>query len=141
MDDYHRDNLMKLADGLDALPDNYEHFGMAYYFSSRGNSRDPSTRASVASCGAVACALGHAPSILGIRGRKGEDWLEYNARVLGLDSYPAWVWCFSSDWYCTDNTPQGAAARIRWLLEHGLPKDWRRQVHGLAPLCYKEKTT
>ena len=49
-----------------------------------------------------------------------------------------WDWCFSSRWADIDNTPTGAALRIEWLLNHGLPKDWRKQMVGEAPLCYYE---
>lgn len=45
-----------------------------------------------------------------------------------------------SDWSETDNTPEGGAARIRWLLEYGVPRNAKAQRNGRAPLCYMEKT-
>lgn len=51
-----------------------------------------------------------------------------------------WYWLFSDGWRETDNTPSGAAARIRHLLSHGLPEDWREQMSGDAKLCYETTT-
>ena len=48
-------------------------------------------------------------------------------------------WCFAPDWIDADNTPLGAALRIEWLLDHGLPEDMDSQINGKAPLCYTPK--
>ena len=45
-------------------------------------------------------------------------------------------WFFSDDWTEIDNTPTGAAARIEWYLQHGLPDNMSDQLDGIAPLCY-----
>lgn len=45
-----------------------------------------------------------------------------------------WDWMFGAAW-----GPRGAAARIRHLLDHGLPEDWREQMSGERPLCYAER--
>jgi len=43
---------------------------------------------------------------------------------------------FSPDWADTDDTPKGAAKRIRFFLKNGLPNDWLEQIFGEAPLSY-----
>ena len=47
-----------------------------------------------------------------------------------------WKWCFHPAWKNTDNTPTGAALRIEWLLNHGLPENWNRQMYDKEKLCY-----
>ncbi len=41
-----------------------------------------------------------------------------------LNAYE-WNWCFSSDWVLLDNTPIGCSNRIDYLIEKGLPKDFK----------------
>jgi len=48
----------------------------------------------------------------------------------------AWSWLFSDIWKDSDNTPHGAAKRILWLIQFGVPMDWAKQRDGNAPLCY-----
>jgi hypothetical protein len=99
-------------------------------------------------CGSVGCAIGHC---LGKISRKpiyyfdnepesGIDWGLWGMRVTGLHQWSdEWVWCFSPLWDDTDNTPQGAAARIEWLLKNGsVPKNFREQMYGSEPLCYQK---
>lgn len=89
-------------------------------------------------CGCVGCAIGHGP-YAGIPKRRGEDWTEYSYRVFGI-SFPSmeWMCCFSSAWAYVDNTPDGAADRIEWMLECGLPEDLTSQLLGDAPLFYRK---
>ena len=47
-----------------------------------------------------------------------------------------WSWCFGNPWSETDNTPIGAALRIEWLLNNGLPVNWKNQMYGDDELCY-----
>ena len=55
------------------------------------------------------------------------NWFHYsacmffNSEPLSRASTIAWHWCFGSEWGQCDNTPKGAAARIRYLLRHGRP--------------------
>lgn len=87
-------------------------------------------------CGSVGCVIGHAP-YAGIRKCKDEFWHEYSERKFGLPlESDEWDWCFSTEWHRTDNTPTGAAARIERLLTKGLPRNWREQMYGNAPLGY-----
>ena len=72
-------------------------------------------------CGSVGCAIGHGPHA-GIPKNASESWDAYETRVFGLE-LDVWRWCFSSRWTQIDDTPQGAAKRIRYLLEHGAPPD------------------
>lgn len=88
-------------------------------------------------CGSVGCAVGHGPYV-GINKNNCEGWFDYSDRVFGLDGAGAgWKWCFDADWDQVDNTPAGAAKRILWLLENGLPDNWNEQEWGDAPLCYE----
>jgi len=41
-------------------------------------------------------------------------------------------------WKFIDNTSKGAAQRIRYFLEYGLPENWKEQMTGKAPLSYLE---
>ncbi len=61
---------------------------------------------------------------------------DFIARTTNNDS---WSWCFSPVWQRVDNTPEGAARRIEWLVEHGLPKNWDEQKYGNAPLIYNQQ--
>jgi hypothetical protein len=79
-------------------------------------------------CGSVGCAIGHGP-YAGIEKHSNDLWVEYSERAFGLDRYSKeWRWCFSEAWSDVDNSPEGAAGRIRYYLECGLPKDWDEWV-------------
>ena len=92
-------------------------------------------------CNSIGCAIGHCtvldPNPDDIPrwggGRIEYGWWSFNFTRLGVNQQK---WCFDSHWTLADNSPEGAALRIEWLLSHGLPKDWRRQMIGKAPLCY-----
>ena len=126
-----RANLKALADYLDTGITEYE-FGMADFWTEND-------------CGTVACAVGHAPFVLGLEKPSGHySWLHFGEEHL-VDSKNCMGtakiggWMFSGGWENTDNTARGAAARIYWYLEHGVPDDWRDQMLGRAPLCYTVK--
>ena len=72
-------------------------------------------------CGSVGCAVGHGP-YAGISKDPEETWAEYTERAFDLDMNE-FRWCFSGLWAQYDNTPEGAAARIRYLLKNGAPPD------------------
>lgn len=86
-------------------------------------------------CGTVGCAVGHGP-FAGIPKTKEETWSDYSYRVFGLfvDSY--WEWCFSDEWEEIDNSPKGAAKRIIYLLEEGLPVNHFQQMIGNDEIIY-----
>jgi hypothetical protein len=138
-----RSNLRKLADYLETLPRRYRHFDMTYYAEHRGECElevgsMPATAPDrfLSNCGAVACAVGHGPAA-GVRMRKSEyenaikyqddiDWNGYSERAFGADPNERmygglWHFLFGPQWRSADNTPWGAAARIRYILKHREP--------------------
>ena len=72
-------------------------------------------------CGSGGCAVGHGP-YAGIPKFPEESWNEYAERVFGVEPGDGiFKFLFDSDWKKEDNTPKGAAKRIRYLLGYGLP--------------------
>ena len=126
-----RDNLKKLADYL--LSGNLRaEFDIGRFADSFNQTQT--------NCGTVGCAIGHGPDA-GIVKWKNEDWVKYSFRNFGSEYDPfqedeLFDWCFSSDWENIDNTPDGAAKRILYMLEKGIPKDYLNQSCGDSPLCY-----
>lgn len=119
-------NLKLLADYLSQLPADYQHFDM---FDFHSLSARPFAVDEV-SCGTVACAIGHAPYVEGLpKPEYGERWHTYSDRLFDLDPV-SWTWCFAERWKFIDNTPQGAAKRIHWLLEHGVTDDVEEVLAG-----------
>ena len=117
------ENLLKLANHLESLPEDYEHFGMGSYIQLDDLDIETITLDEIpetlTECGTVACAVGHGPFI-GIEPLEGEYWITYSERVF-IKNVREWEWCFSGDWCDIDNTPYGAAKRIKVLLKSGLP--------------------
>lgn len=94
-------------------------------------------------CNTVGCAVGWltgmvAPDTLprDIWGNNSIDFSQWSTEYFDLDD-DEWDWCFDGAWTHTDNTLEGAAARMRYLAECGLPADWREQIMGENPLVYK----
>lgn len=134
-----RDNLAKLSTYLreKASQDSRLKFGMETFYSSNPHL-----------CGTSACAIGHYALMLGwepVNGGvtppakqglencpadRGEvlGWLTFSRQVLGLSSRGAtehdWNWMFSGEWGEVDNTILGAAARIDYYLERGVPENF-----------------
>lgn len=129
----HESNLRKLAGYL--LSGNLRaDFNMGVFSSSDDSHRS--------TCGTVGCAAGHGP-YAGIEKRDDECWSEYIFRQFGIDEESellsrVWGWCFASRWQQSDNTPEGAARRVLWVLEHGVPDLWSYQMVGSVPLCYQD---
>ena len=80
--------------------------------------------------------LGHAARA-GMPVLPGEEWLGYQERVLGaaFDS-PLEDWLLSFFWRRTDNTPVGAAMRLMYVLDYGVPSDWEDIRDGRAQSDY-----
>lgn len=118
-----RKNLELLADYLNELPYSYGHFNMLTY---NLDADEQPSGITGNHCGTAACAIGHAVYIKEIpRPLRGESWSFYSERIFGLDSYsPEWGWCFDARWSQIDNTPKGAATRIRALLNDDMPEEW-----------------
>lgn len=119
-----RDNLNKLADYLLSLPDDYKDFDMSQFHIYPINSElyKPNI------CGTSACAVGHGPNA-GIGDyRTCANWIEYSQKYLIYDINSAdWYWCFSGGWADVDDTPHGAAKRIKQYLRSGVPDDFGYQ--------------
>lgn len=61
---------------------------------------------------------------------------KYDGYTVGSENLKVFTWLFGTDWAYIDNTPTGAAKRIEWLLNHGLPHDYEEQYARKAPLVY-----
>jgi hypothetical protein len=109
-------NLDKLATYLEGLPFGYSHFDMQLYID--GQESLPYLRCEENFCGTAACALGHGPAagICYTGTNLFADWEGYAAKFTDRDAL-LWVWLFNDEWRHTDNTHQGAAARIRYVLD------------------------
>lgn len=145
-----RRNLEKLADHLEKRVDP-SRFSMYRYFSVHHEDAFERKYASISItdepalipieaysdnvCGTVACAIGHGPAA-GIEPLMGERWYTYAHRCFGAGEL-LFRWLFESDWWAVDNTAKGAAARIRVVLESGIPRSFNEQMRGTYPLCYK----
>lgn len=115
-----RENLAKLAAYLER-PDEErrKRFGMAGYCATvdEEGHEDKCVTLSHHPCGAVACAVGNGPDA-GVEAKRGEAWWSYSRRAFCAGEVE-WRWCFTGLWSHCDNTPTGAAWRIRYLLQHG----------------------
>lgn len=136
--------LLALADHIETVPK--ELFTM-HTFRRNGDN-------TLRGCGTVGCILGHAPSLLTRRfhinpskflyygSRKEINW-DMVSELFGVSAYVTgdnrglgnrsglWVYLFAGNWLNSDNTPTGAAARIRWVVKHGgVPHNWHSQSHG-----------
>lgn len=122
-----RDNLLILADVL-ASPDRRQALAPGVRF----NMSDYGT--GTYGCGTIACAAGWGPAA-GIRPTEDEldfdgsvmRWNDYIERAFGCcpwaggNNRAAFAFLFSGGWASSDNTPEGAARRIRYALTKGIP--------------------
>jgi len=122
-------NLRKLADYLLNLPDDYEHFDMEHFvcyenetlfFAHGGEETSNILKLLKNHCNTVACAIGHGPAA-GIHSTENETWNSYYERCFTGDNNSIFEWCFGAAWEGVDNTPRGAALRIYYMLDYGLP--------------------
>jgi hypothetical protein len=130
-----RANLEKLAAYLEQLPEDYTHFDMRMFFTRDGTDRPYWDATLAGDCGTVACAIGHGPAAGITIATETADWLDYGQKAFKLD-LDEWRWCFTGGWVSVDNTPHGAAKRIRQLLDHGLPANSLEQCRGEAPYMF-----
>ena len=117
-------NILKLAKFLERLPQ--EKFDMFNY---KTNEEADCLPPEEHSCGTVGCALGWAPTALRSADLHAYDnWDDYSAQVLGIYEAGEWGWCFDGDWKLVDNTPKGAALRLRYRVNNGVPDNYREQM-------------
>lgn len=65
------------------------------------------------------------------------DFFEWAERFTGIEFLSdEWLFLFSFIWSYVDNTPTGAAKRIRYFVENGLPNNWLYIMYGQDPLPY-----
>jgi hypothetical protein len=128
-----RENLQKLATGLRGpLLADFDMDDWCDIYSHRSST-----------CGTVGCAVGHASYLVAAKIPQ-ETWSRYAERVFGINklTVPEFIWCFFAGWQKVDNTPEGAADRIEWMLNKGLPGSSHvyKMLMGYEPLCYRTKT-
>jgi hypothetical protein len=131
-----KENLQRMADYIRAIPQ--EKFDMCIF--REGGISDTE-------CDSVGCVIGHC-TILDAENIKARfvgpsgaiSFARWSEGFTGLDKHGSdgnWTWCFDSRWGIIDNTPEGAALRIEWLINNGVPKDAYEQIKGYAKLCYR----
>lgn len=135
-----RHNLERMAHHIRTVPqekfsmDDFRPFTICYYGWDKTE------------CDTVGCVIGHCTILSSEPLPRTDDGIIkfklFSELFTGLPVHgPAWCWCFSGLWENTDNTPTGAALRIEWLLNNGLPENWKAQMNGEAPLCYLPQTS
>ena len=129
--------LLKLADYLYNLPANYSHFEMStfYYGDGPEGLSSPIVLASPRSCNTVACAVGHAPAA-GIDCTRFANYQEL-VNWLTANNQEVFDWLFGGDWALVDNTHRGAAARIYFALEQGVPVESEKCAQNEFELPYR----
>jgi hypothetical protein len=125
-----KENLLRMADYIETVPQ--EKFDMELFRAGDGNTPE---------CNSIGCIIGHCtvldtkPLPIYINGNI--NFYEWSQSFTGInrESYD-WIYLFSWEWAATDNTPTGAAKRIRHYVENGLPENWHDIIYGNAPLPY-----
>lgn len=142
-----RTRLDKLATYLEGLPADYEHFGMKSWLRPKSWDEFDSVvryareNGGVASCGTAACAVGHGPAAgVLVPSRHVEndyvDWSGYSTMFVPSADGVEFTWLFASKWCGVDNHHYGAAARIRYLLDRGVPPEGFRVAGRYWPEVY-----
>ena len=123
------DNLLKMADYIETVPQH--RFDMKSY--RYWDESEPE-------CSSVGCIIGHCTILDNEdlpRLWSGKiDFNEWSEKFIGTKEYSAWRYLFGGEWEHIDNTPEGAAKRIRYYVANGLPENWFEQMDGEEPLSY-----
>lgn len=130
-----KENLRKMAEYIRTVPQ--EDFNMAYF------RRENADLVNV-ECNSVGCVIGHCTHLDAINVIKKyiriDRTIRFSAWAADFTGLPVYSdgfrWCFDSEWIVSDNTPEGAARRIEWLIDKGLPENWQEQMELEAQLCY-----
>jgi hypothetical protein len=147
-------DLLVLANYLESLSENYEHFNMGVYLGVSCVHLSEDERADIGgfskidhkvykeitgfseyttpekffSCDTVACVIGHT-KLLQLEGIDTAEASWTDLRDYLSDNYARVdKWMFDPDWDKVDNSPKGAAKRIRYALEFGVPADLDKRV-------------
>ena len=93
-------------------------------------------------CDSVGCVIGHTTALDRKNVLKNYTYddgnikfVDWSHRYFGLN-LDEWFWCFAASWQYTDNTVKGAAARMRYIANNGLPKNWEDIMYGREPINY-----
>lgn len=123
-------NLRKLAAGLRGPLKAEFHMSQ---FSSANNDDDVTDN-----CGTAACALGHSLYLVEPLLSEHEAFANYSRRVYDMEwNSREWAWCFGGSWSVFDNTPEGAAERIEYMLDHGVPSTFDKLSNKTNVAIYK----
>lgn len=80
-------------------------------------------------CGTAGCSAGYLNITMNDRSAQFRTNL-----YLGIKAdCSEWYWAFSANWIGVDNTPVGAAGRLLYFLEVGLPVNWGDIHYGKVP--------
>ena len=137
-------NLLKLAAFLEKLPQ--AKFDMLSYRLTKGMTA--TNFYSLDNCGTIGCAMGYAPFVKGLEVEEEDfyksalDFNNYCRRIFRIDidycgKKSRWKFIFSYQWRNADNTPQGAAKRIRYLVKNPKLKKWDGEVDKEAVELYQ----
>ncbi len=119
------ENLLKMADWLETQCPQAQFDMHCFILNYPQDAATTSMDVALTSCQTVGCIVGSIPKVFGefpnntSSGRVYDfDWIGLSYRVFGVTSSEEWDWMFGSDWKHMDNTPVGAAKRIRYFLEN-----------------------
>jgi len=123
-----------MADYIETIPQ--EMFNMRLYRTGEKVNRE---------CGSVGCVIGHCTILdenpLPLYRSGNVNFYEWSEHFTGSDPLSdESTYLFSGLWDGVDNTPTGAAKRIRHFLLRGLPQNWYEQMKGIEPLSYQNQT-
>jgi len=108
MNTFQKENLEKLAIYLESGNHKAE-FDMEFFVQA---ANEKANSEAWTDCGSVGCAIGHGP-YAGVEKYETETWPEYANRAFAAREGDLWDMIFGSHWARIDNTPEGAAKRIR----------------------------
>ena len=122
-------NLLKMADYIETVPQKF--FDMKTFGIKDSISHN---------CKTVGCIIGHCVVLDDPENipRCKNNTIDFVGWEMKFTNTPddVWEYLFGEEWINVDNTPTGAAKRIRHLVEDGLPENWREQSTGVDPLSY-----
>lgn len=125
----YRDNLKKLA--------NYLTNGELKAMFDMLRFTDGKQEKEANTCGTVGCAVGHGP-FAGIKKLSHETWHEYSCRCFAPRD-EMFTFMFDGNWKYLDNTSTGAANRIMYALEHGVPERDKDEFSSEEYICIVNK--